>query len=303
MVEHKQKKYSVNKDALHKLKDGLKQKNKKSISSEHTSNHEEIKNTNENTHNNSTSLLSKAFNYIKELFSPNKNTNNNEKSITKNTHEAPQKLKKNIKSEINSSNRNGTINENEKIKPKKDNLGKSTQKIKTDQNNKTKKINQETKPEQETPKESSSKFSEMIKKTRPSANNDADTFSEKFAQKPSETKPKKNKNTKENLEELKKKLEANKQSSNAANVAKNRLDCFFLVRGKGPEGEAVWHYVLVQKTLRSKFLSAIKTGQLDVKDYGQVVSSGWGEPSDADKEEALKKLERIDHVEDKNDTD
>lgn len=39
----------------------------------------------------------------------------------------------------------------------------------------------------------------------------------------------------------------------------------------------VWHYVKVYKQQLPLFLSAIKSGTLDITNFGKVVISGWGE--------------------------
>ena len=51
----------------------------------------------------------------------------------------------------------------------------------------------------------------------------------------------------------------------------------YLVRGKD-KGRPAWHYVLLvddEETIQ-KFKDKVKSGTLDVADYGQVLKSGWG---------------------------
>lgn len=61
----------------------------------------------------------------------------------------------------------------------------------------------------------------------------------------------------------------------------------YLVRGKD-RGMAAWHYVLVDKMKLPLFLNKIKSGNIDVSLYGDVLYSGWGEdPS----EDIVKKIE------------
>lgn len=52
----------------------------------------------------------------------------------------------------------------------------------------------------------------------------------------------------------------------------------YLVRGKD-NGKPAWHYVLVvdDEETTEMFLAQIKSGNLDVSDYGQVLKSGWGQ--------------------------
>ncbi len=52
----------------------------------------------------------------------------------------------------------------------------------------------------------------------------------------------------------------------------------FLVRGKD-HGRKAWHYILVvddEETIDS-FLDMVKSGNIDVADYGQILKSGWGQ--------------------------
>ncbi|ACT69300.1 hypothetical protein ACJZTR_01410 [Neorickettsia risticii] len=62
----------------------------------------------------------------------------------------------------------------------------------------------------------------------------------------------------------------------AESVRKKRSDCVYLVRGKDKNRPA-WHYVLVDKVKKEMFLAAAKSGSIDVKDYGEILYSGWGE--------------------------
>ena len=50
----------------------------------------------------------------------------------------------------------------------------------------------------------------------------------------------------------------------------------YLVRGKD-RGKPAWHYVLVDKHVLGLFLKKTKGGSLDVKDFGTVLRSGWGQ--------------------------
>ena len=55
----------------------------------------------------------------------------------------------------------------------------------------------------------------------------------------------------------------------------------YLVRGKD-RGRPAWHYVHVKDTLLTEFLEKTRGGSLDVADYGEVLSSGWGDDPPAD---------------------
>ena len=54
----------------------------------------------------------------------------------------------------------------------------------------------------------------------------------------------------------------------------------YLVRGKD-RGKPAWHYVLVDKHVLGLFLKKTKGGSLDVKDFGTVLRSGWGQDPSA----------------------
>ena len=49
-----------------------------------------------------------------------------------------------------------------------------------------------------------------------------------------------------------------------------------LVRGKD-RGKAAWHYVLVDEEKEEQFKEQVKTGNIDVANFGKVLHSGWGE--------------------------
>ena len=50
----------------------------------------------------------------------------------------------------------------------------------------------------------------------------------------------------------------------------------YCVRGKD-KGKPAWHYVLVDEEKEEAFKEKVKTGSVDVADYGEVIKSGWGE--------------------------
>ena len=72
---------------------------------------------------------------------------------------------------------------------------------------------------------------------------------------------------------------------------KSEEDRVYLVRGKD-RGKQAWHYVLVvdDEEMVEMFLAKVKSGNVDVADYGQVLKSGWGqEPPDEVREWIKKK--------------
>ena len=55
----------------------------------------------------------------------------------------------------------------------------------------------------------------------------------------------------------------------------------YLVRGvTGVNSDKVWHYILVNKAILDKFKIRLKTGVIDLDDYGKVLYSGLGEEPD-----------------------
>ena len=59
-------------------------------------------------------------------------------------------------------------------------------------------------------------------------------------------------------------------------IKSSRSELLYLVRGKD-KGEKCWHYVMVDKFKLPLFKEKLKTGSLDVADFGQILQSGWGE--------------------------
>jgi len=49
----------------------------------------------------------------------------------------------------------------------------------------------------------------------------------------------------------------------------------FLTKGQN-DGSHTWHYVKIDALKEPLFKKAIKSGTLDVADYGEVIFSGWG---------------------------
>lgn len=69
---------------------------------------------------------------------------------------------------------------------------------------------------------------------------------------------------------------------------KDPKDRLILVRGKD-KGKPAWHFVDVKKTLTGLFDKRIKSGRLDVADFGTILASGWGtDPPDSKREQIFK---------------
>jgi tetratricopeptide (TPR) repeat protein len=75
------------------------------------------------------------------------------------------------------------------------------------------------------------------------------------------------------LNELKRYEEA--LAANQA-IALDPGELVYLVRGKD-EGRPAWHYVLIEQVNLPAFLRMLKTGSIDVSEYGVILHSGWGE--------------------------
>ena len=66
---------------------------------------------------------------------------------------------------------------------------------------------------------------------------------------------------------------------------------YVLVRGRD-RGRLGWHYVLVDREKKPTFDKKMKTGEIDVKDFGHVLFSGFGaEPNEEIKDKVAKKVE------------
>ncbi len=61
----------------------------------------------------------------------------------------------------------------------------------------------------------------------------------------------------------------------SAHLASGRKSLVYFVQGVY-NGKDVWHYVLVDKNKLPLFLGKLKTGALDVANYGKILYSGWG---------------------------
>ncbi len=65
------------------------------------------------------------------------------------------------------------------------------------------------------------------------------------------------------------------QKSFSRHVASGRKSLVYFVQGIY-NGKDAWHYVLVDKTRLQLFLGKLKSGALDVAQYGSILYSGWG---------------------------
>lgn len=63
--------------------------------------------------------------------------------------------------------------------------------------------------------------------------------------------------------------------------------CILLVRGENPDGGGIYAYVAVRADKLEAFMEAQNSGLFYPEDYGVIIESGEGEPSD----EVRKKME------------
>ena len=75
--------------------------------------------------------------------------------------------------------------------------------------------------------------------------------------------------------------------SRSEKIIAEKTVCILLVRGESPDGEPIYAYVAVRADKLESFMEAQKTGMFYPEDYGVIVESGVGEPSD----EIKKKME------------
>jgi hypothetical protein len=63
----------------------------------------------------------------------------------------------------------------------------------------------------------------------------------------------------------------------ADRLTRSRTDNLYLVRGKDPTGRRAGYYFRVMPAKKAAFELSIKIGQIQLADYGQVITSGYGE--------------------------
>ena len=58
------------------------------------------------------------------------------------------------------------------------------------------------------------------------------------------------------------------------------------IRYEDEQGRPYYHIVLIYPSMREAFLKAVNSGETyNLNDFGTIVHSGWGEPSEALKQE------------------
>lgn len=68
--------------------------------------------------------------------------------------------------------------------------------------------------------------------------------------------------------------------SRTEQIIAEKTVCVLLVRGESPDGQKLYAYMAVRADKLEAFIEAQKTGTFYPEDYGIVIESGEGEPSD-----------------------
>lgn len=76
--------------------------------------------------------------------------------------------------------------------------------------------------------------------------------------------------------------------SRSEQIIAEKTVCVLLVRGENPDGTAIFAYVAVRADKLEEFMNAQKTGLFYPEDFGVIIESGEGDPSD----EVRERMER-----------
>lgn len=79
-----------------------------------------------------------------------------------------------------------------------------------------------------------------------------------------------------------------KKLSRSEKLIAEKTVCILLVRGESPEGGAIYAYVAVRADRLEDFMEAQNSGMFYPEDYGVIIESGEGEPTD----EVRERMER-----------
>lgn len=71
-------------------------------------------------------------------------------------------------------------------------------------------------------------------------------------------------------------------------VSSSRADCIYLIRGNDSTGRAAWYYLQVEKLKKKLFETNAKKGQIQLTEYGKILTSGYGEYPPADVKKRMK---------------
>lgn len=76
--------------------------------------------------------------------------------------------------------------------------------------------------------------------------------------------------------------------SRAEQIVAEKTVCVLLVRGENLEGERIFAYMAVRADRLESFIAAQKSGTFYPDDYGVIIESGVGEPSEEIREKMTK---------------
>lgn len=76
--------------------------------------------------------------------------------------------------------------------------------------------------------------------------------------------------------------------SKTEQIIAEKTVCVLLVRGESPDGQKIFAYMAVRADKLESFIEAQKSGTFYPEDYGIVIESGEGEPSEEVKEKMTK---------------
>lgn len=76
--------------------------------------------------------------------------------------------------------------------------------------------------------------------------------------------------------------------SKTEQIIAEKTVCVLLVRGESPDGEKIFAYMAVRADKLEAFIEAQKSGTFYPEDFGMVIESGEGEPTDEIKEKMTK---------------
>ncbi len=76
--------------------------------------------------------------------------------------------------------------------------------------------------------------------------------------------------------------------SRSEQIIAEKTVCVLLVRGESPDGQKIFAYMAVRADKLESFIEAQKSGTFYPEDYGIIIESGFGDPSDEVKEKMTK---------------
>lgn len=74
----------------------------------------------------------------------------------------------------------------------------------------------------------------------------------------------------------------------ADKVIKQRGHLLYLVTGKDSTGQKAYYYLLVDKPKLQSFLDAFDKSDMELTDFGRIITSGYGDEAPAEVEAEMK---------------